>query len=88
MKDLTKIMGNRELDSLKLRRLLTQMCKAVFKKEFSSVCSSSEYIPNKNKPYSIINTDNDTGEHWLSAYAEDGKTGLHKSLCFEGVIRH
>ena len=70
MKDLTKIMGNGELDS----NQLTQMCKAVFKKEFNSVCAWSEYIPNKNKPYSIVNTDNTTGEHWLSAYTEDGKT--------------
>ena len=70
MKDLTKIMGNGELDS----NQLTQMCKAVFKKEFNSVCAWSEYISNKNKPYSIVNTDNTIGEHWLSAYTEDGKT--------------
>ena len=70
MKGLTKIMGNGELDS----NQLTQMCKAVFKKEFNSVCAWSEYIPNKDKPYSIVNTDNTTGEHWLSAYTEDGKT--------------
>ena len=69
MKDLTKIMGNGELDS----NQLTQMCKAVFKKEFNSVCAWSEYIPNKNKPYSIINTENTIGEHWLGAYT-DGKT--------------
>ncbi len=30
-----------------------------------SVCSWSEYIPNKNKPFSIVNTDNKTGQHWL-----------------------
>jgi hypothetical protein len=70
MKDLTKIMGNGELDS----NQLTQMCRAVFKKEFNSVCAWSEYIPNKNKPYSIVNTNNETGEHWLGAYTEDGKT--------------
>jgi hypothetical protein len=35
MKVLTKIMGNGELDS----NQLTQMCKAVFKQEFNSVCS-------------------------------------------------
>ena len=70
MKDLTKIMGNGELDSIQL----TQMCKSIFKKDFNSVCAWSEYIPNKNKPYSIVNTNNETGEHWLSAYTEDGKT--------------
>ena len=69
MKDLTKIMGNGELDS----NQLTQMCRAVFKKEFNSVCAWSEHIPNKNKPYSIINTENTIGEHWLGAYT-DGKT--------------
>ena len=69
MKDLTKIMGNGELDSIQL----TQMCKAVFKKEFNSVCAWSEYIPDKNKPYSIVNTDDTIGEHWISAYT-DGKT--------------
>ena len=68
MKDLTQIMGNGELDSIQL----TAMCKATFKKEFNSVCSWSEYIPDKNKPYSIINTENTIGEHWLSAYT-DGK---------------
>jgi hypothetical protein len=31
-------------------------------------------IPNKNKPYSIVNTNNETGEHWLGAYTEDGTT--------------
>ena len=46
----------------------------IFLKEFNSVCAWSEYIPNKNKPYSIVNTNNETGEHWLSAYTEDGKT--------------
>ena len=66
MKDLTKIMGNGELDS----NQLTQMCKAVFKKEFNSVCAWSEYIPDKNKPFSIINTENTIGEHWLGAYTE------------------
>jgi len=50
MKDLTKIMGNGELDSIQL----TKMCKSTFKKEFNSVCSWSEYIPDKNKPYSIV----------------------------------
>ena len=69
MKDLTKIMGNGELDSLQL----TQMCKSIFKKEFNSVCSWSEYTPDKNKPYSIVNTDDTVGSHWLSAYTEDGK---------------
>ena len=44
MKDLTKIMGNGELDS----NQLTQMCRAVFKREFNSACAWSEYIPNKN----------------------------------------
>ena len=67
--DLTKIMGNGELDSIQL----TKMCKSTFKKEFNSVCAWSEYIPDKNKPFSIINTDNKTGEHWLGAYTEDGK---------------
>jgi hypothetical protein len=70
MRDLTKIMGNGELDSIQL----TQMCRAVFKKEFNSVCAWSEYLPDKNKPYSIVNTNNEGGEHWLSAYTEDGKT--------------
>ena len=70
MKDLTQIMGNGELDSIQL----TKMCKSIFKKEFNSVCAWSEYIPDKNKPYSIVNTDNEGGEHWLSAYTEDGKT--------------
>ena len=70
MKDLTKIMGNGELDSIQL----TKMCKSTFNKEFNSVCAWSEYIPNKNKPFSIINTDNTIGEHWLGAYTEDGKT--------------
>ena len=70
MKDLTQIMGNGELDSIQL----TKMCKSTFKKEFNSVCAWSEYIPDKNKPFSIINTDNTTGEHWLGAYTEDGKT--------------
>ena len=70
MKDLTQVMGNGELDSIQL----TAMCKAVFKKEFNSVCSWSEYIPDKNKPFSIINTENTIGEHWLGAYTEDGKT--------------
>ena len=70
MRDLTKIMGNGELDSIQL----TKMCKSTFKKEFNSVCAWSEYIPDKNKPYSIVNTDNMTAEHWLRAYAEDGKT--------------
>jgi hypothetical protein len=53
MKNLTKIMGNGELD----RNQLTQMCEAVFRKEFNSVCAWSEFIPNKNKPYSIVNID-------------------------------
>jgi hypothetical protein len=70
MRDLTKIMGNGELDSIQL----TKMCKSTFKKEFNSVCAWSEYIPNKNKPFSIINTDNTIGEHWLGAFTEDGKT--------------
>ena len=70
MKDLTQIMGNGELDSIQL----TKMCKSIFKKEFNSVCAWSEYIPDKNKPFSIINTDNTVGSHWLSAYTEDGKT--------------
>ena len=30
-------------------------------------------IADKNKPFSIINTENTIGEHWLSAYTEDGK---------------
>ena len=70
MKDLTQIMGNGELDSIQL----TKMCKATFKKEFNSVCAWSEYIPDKNKPFSIVNTNNESGEHWLGAYTEDGKT--------------
>ena len=68
MRDLTKKMGNGELDSIQL----TKMCKSTFKKEFNSVCAWSEYIPDKNKPYSIVNTNNEGGEHWLGAYT-DGK---------------
>ena len=70
MKDLTQIMGNGELDSIQL----TAMCKATFKKEFNSVCAWSDYIPDPKKPYSIVNTCNQDGQHWLSAYTEDGKT--------------
>ena len=70
MKDLTKIMGNGELDS----NQLTQMCKSIFKKEFNSVCAWSEYVANPKKPYSIVNTDATVGSHWLGVYTEDGKT--------------
>ena len=59
MRDLTKIMGNGELDSIQL----TKMCKSTFKKEFNSVCAWSEYLPDPKKPYSIVNTDNKTGQH-------------------------
>ncbi len=59
------VMGvNREYDSDEL----TAMCNKTMKKEFNSVCSWSEYVPNKAKPYSIVNTDNTTGEHWIACY--------------------
>ena len=60
---------NKEWDSDEL----TALCKKTMKKEFNSVCAWDEYIPNKAKPYSIVNTDNETGEHWVAAYF-DGKT--------------
>ncbi len=63
-------MGNGELDSLQL----TQICKAFFKKEFNSVCAWSEYLPNPKKPFSIVNTDDTVGSHWLGVYCdENGK---------------
>ena len=61
MKDLTQIMGNGELDS----NQLTQICKSIFKKDFNSVCSWSEYVANPKKPYSIVNTDATVGSHCL-----------------------
>ena len=50
------------------------MCKAFFKKDFNSVCAWSEYVANPKKPFSIVNTDDTIGSHWLGVYTEDGKT--------------
>lgn len=52
---------------------LTALCKKTMKKEFNSVCGWSEYTPNKEKPFSIVNTDDTVGEHWVGAFF-DGKT--------------
>ena len=60
---------NKEWNSDELHAL----CKKAMKKEFNTVCAFDEYVPNDKKPYSIVNTDNETGEHWVACYF-DGKT--------------
>ena len=61
--------GKREWDSIEL----TKMCEYFLSPNFNSVVSWDNYTPDNNKPYSIINTDNKEGVHWLGAYTK-GKT--------------
>lgn len=59
------VMGvNREWDSNEL----TALCKKTMRSQFNSVCAWDEYVPNKDRPYSIVNTNNQTGEHWIGVY--------------------
>ncbi len=60
---------NREWNSIELDKL----CKSSLGDKYNSVCAWSDYIPDANKPYSIVNTDNQEGVHWIGAYF-DGKT--------------
>ena len=64
------VMGkNREWNSIELDKL----CRNGLGDKFNSVVPWSDYIPNTDKAFSIVNTDNDVGVHWVSAFF-DGKT--------------
>lgn len=65
------VMGeNREWNSTEL----TSLCKKTMRKEFNCVCGWSEYTPNTAKPYSIVNTDDTVGEHWVGVFFDGKKT--------------
>ena len=49
------------------------MCEYFLSPNFNSVCAWDAYTPDETKPYSIINTDNKEGVHWLGAFFK-GKT--------------
>ena len=67
--DVEQVSGVREWDSTEL----TALCQKVLTPVFNSVCAWSSYDPDLKKPYSIINTDDTVGDHWVGAYVK-GKT--------------
>ena len=67
--DVEQVSGVREWDSTEL----TALCQKVLSPVFNSVCAWSSYDPDLKKPYSIINTDDTVGDHWVGAYVK-GKT--------------
>ena len=67
--DIEKVSGKREWDSNEL----TALCQKTLASSFNSVCAWDNYNPDPSKPYSIVNTDNKTGDHWVGAYVK-GKT--------------
>lgn len=73
---------NKEWDSDELNAL----CKKTMKKEFNSVCAWDDYLPNDKKPYSIVNTDNKTGEHWVGAYFDGKNVFVYDS--FARTMKH